>query len=87
MSEFARLDLRGVACPMNFVKAKLALDKLQAGTVMEVVLDAGEPVTNVFESMLADGHQVCQPKPLPDGSFELQITKAEAPCIDKKTKV
>jgi TusA-related sulfurtransferase len=87
MSEFLRLDLRGVACPMNFVKAKLSLDKLEEGAILEVVLDAGEPVTNVFASMVADGHQVDEPKPLADGSFELQIKKAEAPCIDKKTKV
>jgi TusA-related sulfurtransferase len=87
ISDINKLDLRGVACPMNFVKAKLALDKLQEGSVLELILDAGEPISNVYESMVAEGHGVEQPKALPDGSFELQIKKTSAPCIDKKAKV
>jgi len=87
MSDTSKLDLRGVACPMNFVKAKLALDKLSEGSVLELILDKGEPITSVFDSMLAEGHEVLQPKPLPDGTFELQIKKSALPCIDKQAKV
>jgi len=61
---------------MNFVKAKLALDKLPQGSTLELALDAGEPVTNVCESMLAEGHAVSPPKLLPDGSYALAIKKA-----------
>jgi len=87
MSDINKLDLRGVACPMNFVKAKLALDKLQEGSVLELVLDPGEPITSVFESMLAEGHELQQPKALPDGTFELQIKKSDRSRIDKSSKV
>ena len=87
MSDISKLDLRGVACPMNFVKAKLALDKLAIGSILELLLDAGEPIESVTESMLAEGHKVDQPKPLADGCFELQIKKALAPAVDKKAKV
>jgi sulfite reductase (ferredoxin) len=52
------IDLRGVACPLNFVKAKLALEKLQAGAVLEVLLDEGEPVRNVPASFSAQGQEV-----------------------------
>ncbi|MGB2863541.1 MAG: sulfurtransferase TusA family protein, partial [Sedimentisphaerales bacterium] len=31
-------DLRGVACPLNFVKAKLELEKIEIGDVLEVLL-------------------------------------------------
>lgn len=52
------IDLRGVACPLNFVKAKLALEKLPAGAVLEVLLDEGEPVRNVPASFSGQGQEV-----------------------------
>jgi len=41
------IDLRGVACPLNFVKAKLELEKHEIGSILEVLLDEGEPAHNV----------------------------------------
>ncbi len=70
-----QLDLRGVACPMNFVKTRLLLDKLTAGEVLTVILDQGEPVESVSASVSADGHAVEAAKPLADGSFSLTIKK------------
>jgi sulfite reductase (ferredoxin) len=51
-------DLRGVACPMNFVKTKMALSQLNAGQVLQVLLDDGEPADNVPRSVQAEGHQI-----------------------------
>jgi anaerobic sulfite reductase subunit C len=52
------LDLRGVCCPMNFVKAKLAMDKIKGGDTIEFYLDDGEPIVNVTRSLKDEGHQV-----------------------------
>lgn len=51
-------DLRGVACPMNFVKTKLELSRMERGQLLEVLLDDGEPVENVPRSARAEGHEV-----------------------------
>jgi sulfite reductase (ferredoxin) len=51
-------DLRGVACPMNFVKTKLALAGLKTGQVLEIMLDDGAPIDNVPKSVAAEGHTV-----------------------------
>lgn len=51
-------DLRGVACPLNFVKAKLALEKVPVGDILEIVLDAGEPIRNVPQSLADQGQEV-----------------------------
>jgi len=51
-------DLRGVACPMNYVKTKLKLEMMDAGEQLEVWLDAGEPIKNVPMSLKNDGHLV-----------------------------
>jgi dissimilatory sulfite reductase (desulfoviridin) alpha/beta subunit len=52
------LDLRGVCCPLNFVKAKLAMDKIKSGETIEFLLDDGEPIVNVTRSLKDEGHQV-----------------------------
>ncbi len=52
------IDLRGVPCPLSFVRAKLHLEKLETGQLLEVLLDAGEPIEQVPNSLVADGHQV-----------------------------
>jgi sulfite reductase (ferredoxin) len=51
-------DLRGVACPMNYVKTKLKLEMMDGGEKLEVWLDAGEPIKNVPMSLKNDGHKV-----------------------------
>jgi sulfite reductase (ferredoxin) len=56
------IDLRGVVCPLNFVKAKLELEKLEIGDILEVLLDKGEPVQNVPASFADQGQQVLEVK-------------------------
>jgi sulfite reductase (ferredoxin) len=51
-------DLRGVACPLNYVKTKLKLEMMDAGEKLEVWLDKGEPIKNVPMSLKNDGHLV-----------------------------
>ncbi|MBY0358040.1 MAG: sulfurtransferase TusA family protein [Candidatus Obscuribacterales bacterium] len=69
------LDLRGVACPMNYVKTKLFLDKLPTATTIEVMLDQGEPVESVTSSLAAEGHQIVENKQQPEGYFIVTIRK------------
>jgi sulfite reductase (ferredoxin) len=51
-------DLRGVACPLNYVKTKLKLEMMDGGEQLEVWLDAGEPIKNVPMSLKNDGHKI-----------------------------
>jgi len=59
----AELDLRGVICPYNFVKTKLKLETMDAGQVLAVILDDGEPIRNVPRSVSDDGHAVLRQEP------------------------
>ena len=54
----AELDLRGVICPYNFVKTKLKLDTMLPGQVLAVILDEGEPIRNVPQSVENEGHVI-----------------------------
>jgi TusA-related sulfurtransferase len=52
------LDLTGVVCPMNWVRTKLALERLAPGEALAVTLDPGEPLESVPASAREDGHDV-----------------------------
>ncbi|MBF1990482.1 sulfurtransferase TusA family protein [Fischerella thermalis] len=56
----AQLDLRGTPCPINFVRTKLRLEQIQPGALLEVWLDAGEPIEQVPDSLTMAGYQVEQ---------------------------
>ena len=72
-------DLRGVACPMNYVKTKLKLEMMDAGEKVEVWLDAGEPIKNVPMSLKNDGHKVLIQEALePEAShYRILVEKVE----------
>jgi sulfite reductase (ferredoxin) len=53
-----RKDLRGVACPMNFVQTKILLAGIQSGETLEIWLDDGAPINNVPGSVRNEGHEV-----------------------------
>ncbi len=72
-------DLRGVACPMNYVKTKLKLEMMDNGEQLEVWLDAGEPIRNVPMSLRNDGHKILMEGPLePEAKhFKILVEKVE----------
>lgn len=72
-------DLRGVMCPLNYVKTKLKLEMMEAGERMEVWLDAGDPIKNVPMSLRNDGHKILAEEPLePEAAhFRVLVEKVE----------
>lgn len=52
------LDLKGIPCPMNFVKTKLKLEEMENGQALEIFLDDGDPIKNVTASLKEEGHRI-----------------------------
>jgi TusA-related sulfurtransferase len=52
------LDLTGVLCPMNWVRAKLALERLGSGEELVLIVDPGEALESVPRSARDEGHRV-----------------------------
>jgi TusA-related sulfurtransferase len=70
----ACLDLRGTPCPLNFIRTRLALEKMSRGAVLQVDLDPGEPETMVAEGVRGDGHSV-ERILLEEGGVRLRIRR------------
>ena len=70
----AQLDLRGTPCPLNFIRTRLALEKIPIGAILQVDLDAGDPEQMVSEGVRGDGHGL-ESAALPEGGVRLRICR------------
>ncbi len=68
------IDLRKLSCPLNYVKAKLKLEEMEVGQILEVLLDDGEPILSVPRSVKEDGHKILEIKQVED-YFKVLVKK------------
>lgn len=54
------LDLKGEVCPYTFVKSKLALEAMESGQVLRVIVDNNESAENVPRSLTNEGNEVLE---------------------------
>ena len=69
------LNLRGEVCPYTFVKSKLALEVMQTGQVLRVVVDNDESAGNVPRSMQNEGHDVLGVQKLNEKDWQIVVRK------------
>ncbi|MDD9898164.1 MAG: sulfurtransferase TusA family protein [Candidatus Melainabacteria bacterium] len=69
------LDLRNTPCPINFVRTKLKLDEMPAGSKLQVLLGDGEPVESVTMSVQEEGHSIIDKIQSEDQSWILKIER------------
>ncbi len=55
-----KVDLRGVPCPLNLVRAKLAIEKVAVGDILEIAIDDGEPIQNLPVSLSRQGQEIIE---------------------------
>lgn len=72
-SDFS-LDLRGITCPLNFVKTKIQLDKMNSGETLEVFLDSGEAIESVPPSVIEEGHKIISQEEV-NNYFKIRVIK------------
>ena len=73
-----RVDITDVTCPVTFVKAKVTLEELDDGDILEIRLNDGEPVQNVPRSIKEEGHKVLGLTQNDDGTYRLIVQKVGA---------
>jgi len=69
------LDLRGLLCPLTWAKTRYALQKLQPGGTLVVVLDHRPAVPDIRRNAEELGHEVLSATEA-DGVWELRLRRA-----------
>jgi TusA-related sulfurtransferase len=70
-----KIDIRGLVCPYTFVKAKLAIESLEVGQVLEILLDYEEASRSIPKSMEDHGQKVLHVEKVNDRDWLLVIRK------------
>jgi len=52
------LDIRGVTCPITFVKSKLKLETMASGEILRILIDYQPSAVNVPRSLENEGHHI-----------------------------
>lgn len=68
-------DLKGEVCPYTFVKSKLALEMLDSGQILQVVVDNDESATNVPKSLTNEGNSVIGVEKLNSADWLITVRK------------
>lgn len=78
MSEFKSdyfIDITDVVCPVTFVKAKVALEEIEKGQILQIKLNDGEPIQNVPRSLKNEKHKVLSVDKNEDGTYTIAVEK------------
>lgn len=69
------LNLRGEVCPYTFVKSKLALEQLETGDVLRVIVDNPRSADDVPRSLAGEGNEVLEVIPLTGHEWAIVVRK------------
>ena len=75
----ARIDISSYICPMTFVRTRLALESLEPGQLLEVVMRQGEPARNIPRNLTEEGHVVLSKGPIDDQHYRVVVRHHEVP--------
>ncbi len=70
-----RINIKGLVCPYTFVKSKLAIEDMEVGEVLEILLDYEEAARSIPKSMEDHGQKVLKVEKINDTDWILLIRK------------
>ncbi len=71
------INIKGLVCPYTFVKAKLAIESMEIGQILEILLDSEEASRNIPKSMEDHGQKMLKVEKINETDWILQIKKAK----------
>lgn len=69
------LNIKGEVCPYTFVKTKLAIEDMEVGQILRVVIDHEPAATNIPRSVRSEGHEILKVDKINKSDWEIVIKK------------
>lgn len=70
-----KINIKGLHCPYTFVKSKIAIEDIEIGQVLEILLDNEEAVINIPKSMEDHSQKVLKVEKISDTDWIIQVRK------------
>ncbi|MCX7944265.1 MAG: sulfurtransferase TusA family protein [Deltaproteobacteria bacterium] len=71
------VDIRGLVCPYTLIKAKLALEELKIGDILEIHLDNIAALRNLPTAFIYYGQEYLGTEAISDSEWIIKIRKKE----------
>lgn len=72
---YKTINIKGLHCPYTFVKSKLAIEDMEVGEVLEILLDSEEASRNIPKSMEDHGQKMLKVEKINDTDRVLLVRK------------
>jgi len=69
------LNIKGEVCPYTFVKTKLALETINPGDVLKVIVDHLPATENIPKSLKGEGHEVLEVSKINETDWQIITRK------------
>lgn len=69
------LDIRGEVCPYTLVKSKLAVENIEVGQILDIIMDYPEAASSIPKAMLNYGHSVLKVEKINPKEWIVRIRK------------
>ncbi|MEI8393423.1 MAG: sulfurtransferase TusA family protein [Rhodospirillaceae bacterium] len=69
------MDITAYLCPLTFVRARLALERLDRGTTLVIRLNEGEPLENLPRALEELGYRIIALEPEGGTTHRLTVAK------------
>ncbi len=70
-----KINIKGLVCPYTFVKAKLAVEDMEVGQVLEILLDYEEASRSIPKSMEDHGQRVLKVEKINESDWIIRVRK------------
>ena len=71
------INLKGEVCPYTFVKSLLALEEMEVGQVLRIIVDYLPSVENVPRSLKNEGHEIVEVAQINNTDWAISIRKMD----------
>ncbi len=69
------VNIKGLICPYTFVKSKIAIEGMELGQVLEIILDYEEASRSIPKSMEDHGQTVLKTEKINDTDWVILVRK------------
>ena len=70
-----KINIKGDVCPYTLVKSKLAVESIEVGQVLEILLDYPEASESIPKAMANYGHTVLKVEKINDTDWIIRVRK------------
>jgi TusA-related sulfurtransferase len=71
------INIKGEVCPYTFVKTKLAMEAMEPGQVLRIIVDHLPATSNVPRSLKSEGNEVLDVSPINKDDWQIITRKGK----------